>query len=670
MTRPKPAKKRRLSIPLRLLPLLLSCAPAGCVATGSSPQSGGPFVENQVGTPPVPASAGDIAGLEWLRPKLLSGTVPQGRSPAAGGTAPGAALASQTRPVGGRASDLTVQRTATQTPTAEALPNAATGLTSTPVVAEGTVPANAGLRGGPPPPIPAPPREFSIDLTSALRLAEVENPQIAEARQRIREALAVQLGAQALLLPSLNAGTSYHGHTGDLQRSSGKVLSVSQQALYVGGGARTVAAESVSIPAVNIYSPLTDALFEPLAAKQLVAQSRYDAKATANSILLEVAELHFDLLAAEATLAYRRESSAQAAVIARRTRSYADAQQGRDADARRAATELGLIDRDVLRDEEDAAVAAARLSRRLHLDQSVRVRPVAPSTETVTVVDPGVPLPDLIEIALRNRPEIGATTAGVAAAENRLNEEKFRPLLPTLWVGFSGGGFGGGSNLSPPLVGNFHGRTDFDARLYWTVQNFGLGNLALIKNRRGGVGVALGDRAREVASVRSQVSAAYGRVISARDRIGLTTRQVASAEVGYREDVTRLENTVGRPLEAVNSLSLLNRARVDRVRAVTEYNKAEFALFVALGSPPPLGETADQPLAPAPIASPPLPPLEGVGDVSTPPPVPLPPGPSARALFAKPSGLRPVRINKNQSIKARLNPEWLGRSLRPLALAS
>ena len=48
----------------------------------------------------------------------------------------------------------------------------------------------------PAPVVPAPEREYPIDLTTALRLAEVENPRIAEARQRIGEALALQLQAR------------------------------------------------------------------------------------------------------------------------------------------------------------------------------------------------------------------------------------------------------------------------------------------------------------------------------------------------------------------------------------------------------------------------------------------------------------------------------------------
>src|SRR5262249_46387009 len=143
----------------------------------------------------------------------------------------------------------------------------------------------------------------------------------------------VQQGARALLLPTLNVGTNYHSHTGNLQRSSGRILNLNQKALYFGGGAAAVAAGSVEFPAVSIFSQLTDAIFEPLAARQQVERARFSASATANTILLEVAELHFELLAAEADLRVRRESAAQAAEVARLTRAYAQAQQGNEADA-------------------------------------------------------------------------------------------------------------------------------------------------------------------------------------------------------------------------------------------------------------------------------------------------------------------------------------------------
>jgi outer membrane protein TolC len=459
------------------------------------------------------------------------------------------------------------------------------------------------------PVIPPAEHEYPIDLTTALRLAEVENPMIAEARQRIGAALAVQQGARALLLPTLNVGTNYHAHSGNLQRSSGRILNLNEQSLYFGGGSGAIAASTPEVPAVNIFSPLTDAIFEPLAARQQVEGARFGASATANNILLEVAGLHFELLAAEADLRVRRESATQEAEVARLTRAYADAQEGREADAERAATELSLIVDEVQQAEEEVSVASARLAHRLHLDQSVRVRPLAPMVEKVTIVDPGVPLTDLIQLALQHRPELGSRAAAVAAAEVRYKQECYRPLLPTLWLGYSAGAFGGGSNLVGPGLASFAGRNDFDVMAYWTFQNLRLGNLSLQKRRRAEVGAAVGERSRVVAEVRSEVGAAYAEVSAARQQVDITTRQLASAEVGFREDLERIRNTVGRPIEVVNSLQLLNQARVDRIRAVTDYNKAEFRLFVALGSPPPLGEAPDTPIPPAPIASPILPPL-------------------------------------------------------------
>jgi outer membrane protein TolC len=457
------------------------------------------------------------------------------------------------------------------------------------------------------PVVPPAPMEYPIDLTTALRLAEVENPLIAETRQRIREALGILQGARVLALPTLNAGVSYHGHTGDLQRSSGKILAVSEQSLYIGGGARTLAAESISIPAVNIVSPLADVIFEPLAARQNVDRSRFDAQATVNSILLDVATHHFDLIAAEASLELFRQTEAEANEVARLTRVYAQTGQGTEADADRAATTSLLFHRRVQRGEEEVAVASIRLAQRLHLDPVVRIRPLTPRIDPITLIDTSSPVQDLLQVALQNRPELAARAAAVGIASTRYRQERLRPLLPILWAGFSGGGFGGGSNLVPPTLGKFGGRTDFDVRVFWSLQNMGLGNMALWRQRSAQVGVALGDQSLAINQVRQEVSAALADATAARRQIDITARQLATAQTGFREDLDRIRGTVAKPIELTNSLDLLSEARQNHLRAIIDYNRAQFRLFVALGSPPPLQGPDLGPLPPAPIAPPPLP---------------------------------------------------------------
>ena len=406
----------------------------------------------------------------------------------------------------------------------------------------------------------------------------MENPEIAETRQRIREALGILQGAQVLALPTLNAGVSYHGHTGNLQRSSGKILALDEQSLYVGGGARTVAAETIGIPAVNIVSPLADVIFEPLAAHQNVDRSRFDAQATVNTVLLDVATLHFDLIAAEASLELFRQTEAEATEVARLTRAYADRGQGTKADANRAATTLLLFHRSVQKGEEEVAVASTRLARRLHLDPVVRIHSLVPLIEPITLIDVTSPVQDLLRVALQNRPEMGARSAAVGVATTRYRQERLRPLLPIFWLGFSGGGFGGGSNLVQPLLGNFGGRTDLDIRAYWSLQNMGFGNLALWNQRRAQVGVALGDQSLAINQVRREVSAALAAATAFRGQIDVTARQLSTAQSGFREDLDRIRGTIARPIEVENSLDLLSEARQNHLKAIIDYNRAVSAL--------------------------------------------------------------------------------------------
>jgi hypothetical protein len=63
-------------------------------------------------------------------------------------------------------------------------------------------------------------------------------------------------------------------------------------------------------------------------------------------------------------------------------------------------------------------------------------------------------------------------------------------------------------------------------------------------------------------------------------------QQLALAEAGVREELTRTPGRVGLPIEVVNSLDLSARARQDFITAIVEYDQAQFRLFVALRNPP------------------------------------------------------------------------------------
>lgn len=456
-----------------------------------------------------------------------------------------------------------------------------------------------GNRGGallptltqlPPEPILPPAPESPIDLPTALRLAEVANPRIALGREAIREALALQLDARSMMLPSLNAGTNYHIHTGNLQQSSGNILYNTQQSLYVGGGAGAIAGGTVQVPAVSMFGQLTDAIFAPLVARQVVSSRSADSVAIENSLLLQVATRYLELVGAEARLNAFRNSLTEFSEVERLTGAFAKAGQGREGDHHRAQAEARLAAVEECRAQERVAVAAAELSRLLHLDPATRLTALSTHLNLVQLVDPNYDLEQLTQIAFAHRPEIVARTAAIGAAEFRVKQERARPFLPLISVGYSAGGFGGGGDRRDlgdrSMFEPLRARTDFDAWAIWNVQNLGAGNMSLQKQARAERDQAVSQRGLAITQVQREVAAALAASEAMRRRVFVAHRQLQTAEAGAWEELLRTRAGESLPIETLNSMTLLSQSRQDAIDALVGYDVAQFRLFVAIGETP------------------------------------------------------------------------------------
>lgn len=431
---------------------------------------------------------------------------------------------------------------------------------------------------------PPAPAERTVDLAVALRLAGVDNPTINLAREAVGQALAEQLAARALLLPSVNVGANYRRHRGALLSAPGQPLDVAFQSVYAGAGAGVIGGGVAAAPGVRLFSHLGDAAYEPLAARQRVTARRADAHAVRNDTLLQVSVAYLELVGAEARLEARRAGEADLTELARLTAAYAKAGQGRQADASRAAATLDLLRREVFEDEERVAVASARLCRLLSLDPSVRLRSPGGAVEPVRLVSEEAGADELIAAALQARPEVAARAAEVAEAQARVKQERVRPWLPTVSVGFSAGGFGGGRTADG--FGRVRDRSEFDAAAVWTVQNLGVGNRARTRAAGAGLGASLAAYDAAVNRIRREVSDAHADARAAATQIGTAEQALAAAAEGFRLERERIRQGPVRPLEALDSFRQLLESRLEVVRATVEFNAAQFRLFVAVGNTP------------------------------------------------------------------------------------
>jgi outer membrane protein TolC len=439
------------------------------------------------------------------------------------------------------------------------------------------------------PPTILKPEVSPIDLNTALRLAGVQNPEFNAARQRVLEAAALRQLAAARFLPSINPGTNYDAHAGNLQQSNGNILSVNRSAVYVGAGSNAVAAGTVNIPGVFLGGNTAIGIFAFLESRQFVRQRQAESIAVRNQVFLQVALAYSELLRAEARHAVALQALDEVRVIARLTAAYAQVGQGRLADANRAATERQRREAFVKFVESEMIAASARLCQLLNLDPSIRLHPTDAFVVPHPLIPDPIPIVELIALGLLQRPELAAQRAAIARALLTLEGAKALPFAPSIFLGYSAGGFGGGSNLVRPLFGGFGGRQDFDAIGFWTIQNLGVGNVALIRAANANLGIRRFEQLEVLNRVRAEVAEAYARTHARYAQIETNESAIRSGLNSFSEDLERIRFRGERdvlPIELLDSFRLLNGARLDYVDAIVDYDRSQFELYVALGQPP------------------------------------------------------------------------------------
>jgi len=230
---------------------------------------------------------------------------------------------------------------------------------------------------------------------------------------------------------------------------------------------------------------VTDAIFAPLAERQVVRSREAALQTARNDSLLAVAEAYFHVQQARGELAGALDAARRADEVVRRTEKLAVGGDGilADVDVIRARSEFDRRDQAVDSARERWRTASAELARVLRLDSSALVEPLETPHLRVTLVGLDKTVDDLIPVGLTNRPELGAQQALVQATLVRLRQERLRPLIPSVLLRgastnpslgtLAGGYFGGGINDN---LSNFGARSDFDIQVLWELQNLGFGS--------------------------------------------------------------------------------------------------------------------------------------------------------------------------------------------------
>jgi outer membrane protein TolC len=458
-------------------------------------------------------------------------------------------------------------------------------------------------------------KPLPIDLPSAFRLGHAEALDIAIATQQWRAAVAQLQGARALWLPNVVTGTEYVYHAGPVQNVNGTTTDVDRSSLYAG------------------MSPLmqltfTDAIFTPLAARQVERAQRANIDTHTNDTLRSVALVYFDAEEARADLKAVEDVLEKVKALMKKVDSLAP-ELIPNVEKARVRAQYSNVEQIAETARNRWRVASAELVRILRLEPTLVVEPVEPPNLQVTLISPETPAEELIPIAVARRPEVTFADAQVGAADERLRQEKWRPFLPTFFLQGNGterpdslmvGTYGAGpdGSLSP-----FGSRLDLDMQFIWEVRGLGFGNLALVRERQANFEMNVQQRSLIRELVAREVTQYHANVVAAAARPPHAEREVEQATISANENlagvgaVKRVGGNINilviRPQEAVSAIQQLASAYFDYFGAVADYNRAQFQLYRAVGNPadliyrgetPPMGNVNPVPPPPSPPATP------------------------------------------------------------------
>lgn len=451
--------------------------------------------------------------------------------------------------------------------------------------------AQRGVVDLPPANVEASDLAFPINLATALRLADARPLIVAAAQSGAWVAEAKLQRAKVLWIPTFNAGSNYIRHDGfgpDFNlglNTPARPLNQNINFLYSGIGL----IQNVAV---------TDAIFEPLAAHQVLSANRWNIQTAKNDALLATANAYFGVH-------QHRGSYAGAMDVVRRGRELVERLQALSYDlipkveVDRAQSMLADMEQLTATARERWRVASADLTQVLRLDPRVVIVPQEHDHLQITLIDPGRGLDELIPIGLTNRPELESQQAIVRAVAQRIRREKGRILMPTMMLNgfqtpneliqFGAQGIGHGNSMN-----HWSLRNDISPQAIWQWEGMGLGNFARIKEQRGEQSKSMVELFMTQDAVAGDVTRAQARLQASAVRVTQADRAMRKALITYDGNfeglaqTKRFENVlvqVYRPQEAVIALIHLMDAYDNYFGTVADYNRAQFEMYHALGYP-------------------------------------------------------------------------------------
>jgi len=421
---------------------------------------------------------------------------------------------------------------------------------------------------------------LTLDLPTALKIADARNTDLAIRIQEVYQAELAQDEAWYQWLPTLRAGVGYTYQDGDLQDTRGNVFDVSRNARSGGLGVAQTGSGLPGYPGLSLEIDIADAIYAPQIADEYFRASEAERDETRFLKTLEVINAYYNLVLAQQAIQLHEQAVREAETLAKTTGEFANAGQGLQADADRAAVEQLLREHQLEAAQIRRERASKELKRILNLRDGIVIRSAEQTLVPLLLIDEMPNPSDAVSQAFKNRMAIKALEYRMQAERLKTEREENGVFIPKLGASYSYGAFDGGTGYDG---GNGGPRNDVTVAVYWELDNLGFVNrsYALRGASEQRVLQARLDQVRT--DVSTEIRMAITELQSTARQLDILRDGLSRARSGYQLSRERIFENQGLPLEALSAFESLTEMEMLYAQTVARYNQAQLFLLKATG---------------------------------------------------------------------------------------
>ncbi|MFQ5714103.1 MAG: TolC family protein [Candidatus Scalinduaceae bacterium] len=404
----------------------------------------------------------------------------------------------------------------------------------------------------------------AINLETVLKLGGANNLTIQEYKQRQKLALANLAKANEWWLPDIFTGTIIHQLWGNAMNTDGRIFtSLNRQSFWGGTG-------------LSATLDFGDGIFKANAAKLKAKASAYQTQAEKNKALLKIIETYYDFLEVQLNYEAYEQLVAEADDLASQIAIQVEAGLRFESELLLAKSNSNHVRVEMLNARTQYYSMSATLVKLLNLDPFMKLvgtETVLAPIELITTQSKDVSF----DSAYQSRPELKSMELMLQSLYEEKKTTTIGLWLPELSVNTKGSYFGDILNPLDPTA-------EINGALLWKIP---LGRLTFggeLKQHNARIALHKIQMEQTRAQVNEEVISAREQILAAKEQIKVALEGSQLGEQALKQSIQRQQFGTVRPFEILQAMEIYIKSRLDHLKAVSTYNKAQYKLLVAMGN--------------------------------------------------------------------------------------